>query len=97
MTRKHNKLNRHEILEETSEDKEELLSPAVETISYEKRKETCAKEREMQEVDRMLIEVLEKYLDGVVEELSDKINGLKISTSILVIEKQHNKEEIAIN
>ena len=53
-------------------------------------------EKETQEVDRTSIEVLEKYLEVVVEENDYKTDSLKRSASNLVREKMCNKEEIAI-
>ena len=43
------------------------------------------------------MEVLEKYLDGVVEEDNNKINTMKVSISNLQTEKRHANEEISIS
>ena len=50
----------------------------------------------MQEVDRMSIDALEKYLQRAVEESNTKINALKKSTSTIMREKKYDKEEITI-
>ena len=59
-------------------------------------KQKHVEEKEIQEVDRTSIEALEKCLNRVVEECSNKIDSLK-SASSLAREKKYSKEEIAIS
>ena len=58
--------------------------------------EKHVKEKEMRKVDRMPIEVLEKYLEEVIEEQGTKINCPKQRISTLVRDKKYDNKEISI-
>ena len=51
-------------------------------------------EKEMWEVDTKVIEVIERYLEKIVNECNAKINGLRMEISDLVMKMRCNKEEI---
>ena len=59
-------------------------------------KQKQVEEKEMCEVDRMSMEILEKYLNRVVKEHSSKINNLKMYTSTLVIVKRIIKRRLPL-